>query len=209
MIGQKVILSLCDFTGNWSQPYADAGYEVIRIDLKHGQDVRSMLHLGRDVHGILMAPPCTHFSRAGACHWKSKGEAPVLEGLAIVDACLRAVAIYSPEWWVLENPIGRLQDYLGPPKWKFDPFQFGDPYTKRTWLWGHFTPPLPLWSKQAGEQVEPTWSAPGGVSPRDHDRRVLTKQSAKTANCFTLRTRATERSATPKGFSQAFFEANP
>src|SRR5690349_8707505 len=98
------ILSLCDYTGNWSRPYEEAGYEVIRVDVQHGQDARLLTHIGQPVHGILAAPPCTHFSKAGAHLWETKGEAAILEGLAIVDACLRAVAIYRPAFWALENP---------------------------------------------------------------------------------------------------------
>lgn len=137
----RTILSLCDHTGNWSRPYEEAGYPVIRIDLQDGQDVRLLKRIDEPIRGILAAPPCTHFSRAGAHLWASKGDAALIEGLALVDACLRAVVIYRPAWWALENPIGRLKDYLGPPHWRFDPCMFGDPWTKRTWLWGHFTPP--------------------------------------------------------------------
>jgi hypothetical protein len=36
----QLILSLCDRTGNWSGPYEEDGYEVVRVDLEHGQDVR-------------------------------------------------------------------------------------------------------------------------------------------------------------------------
>jgi hypothetical protein len=92
----RLILSLCDLSGNWSRPYAEAGYEVIAVDLARGQDVRLLRHLGRPVWGILAAPPCTHFARVGARFWEVKGEAALLEGLAVVDACLRAVAIYRP-----------------------------------------------------------------------------------------------------------------
>jgi hypothetical protein len=184
----KLILSLCDHTGNWSRPYEEAGYEVMRVDIQHGQDVRLLRHLGQPVHGILAAPPCTHFSRAGAWTWEAKGESAILEGLAVVDACLRAVAIYRPEWWALENPIGRLNDYLGPPAWRFDPCDFGDPWTKRTWLWGHFTPPCPLVSAQARRPTLPTM---GDVTTRKSGRDKA------------------GRSATPAGFSRAFFEANP
>lgn len=194
------ILSLCDFTGNWSRPYEEAGYEVIRIDLQHGQDVRLMAHVGQPIHGILAAPPCTHFSRAGAVHWKHKGDVELLEGLAVVDACLRMVAIYRPAWWVLENPIGRLKDYLGRPAWRFDPWQFGDPWTKRTWLWGHFTPPTPLFAPQARHSVKPVFRAVGGGS---QTRARLSGRGI--ALCRPTK----ERSATPPGFARAFFEANP
>jgi hypothetical protein len=183
----RAILSLCDITGNWSRPYEEAGYEVIRVDLQSGQDVRLLKHLGRPIHGILAAPPCTHFSRAGAWMWEAKGEAAILEGLAVVDACLRAVAIYRPAWWVLENPIGRLKDYLGDPSFRFDPCDFGDGWTKRTWLWGHFTPPMPLFSPQARRAVDPDM---GDLTTRLGSRN------------------RERRSATPEGFARAFFECN-
>ena len=182
-----LILSLCDYSGSWSRPYADAGYEVRRVDLKHGQDVRLIEHIGEPVHGILAAPPCDHFALSGARWWEGKGEQAILDGLAIVDACLRAVAIYRPTWWVLENPVGRLRRWLGPPAWSFDPCDFGDPYTKRTHLWGHFTPPVPLMSVQARRAVAPSLGSKMHTAVRDKARR----------------------SVTPAGFAQAFFEANP
>ncbi len=208
---KATILSICDYTGNWSRPYADAAYQVIRIDLQNGQDVRLMHHVGEPIHGILAAPPCTHFSRAGASHWKNKGDAELLEGMSVVDACLRMVAIYRPTWWVLENPIGRLQDYIGPPQWKFDPWQFGDPYTKRTWLWGHFTPPLPLFSTQARCEVEPEFRmvSAGSMTRAQLRERGITKQLPRDRTAWLGSRRKAERSATPHGFSKAFFEANP
>ncbi len=179
------VLSFCDHSGAWSKPYRDAGYDVRQVDLQHGQDVRLLKCIDSPVHGILCAPPCTHFARSGAQYWASKGDAALLEGLAVVDACLRAVVIYNPEWWVLENPIGRLQDYLGPPAFKFDPCDFGDPWTKRTWLWGNFAPPCLVTSPELV-----------AVTPTQGDRTTsLPKGNA--------------RSVTPSGFARAFYEANP
>lgn len=180
------ILSLCDYSGNWSKPYREAGYDVVQVDLQHGHDVRLMKYPGK-VHGILAAPPCTHFSRAGAHLWPKKGEAALIEGLALVDACLRFVSVCSPKWWVLENPIGRLKDYIGEPVYKFHPYEFGDAYTKRTWLWGDFTPPMkmPVEFELTGK--------PGG-------RDFTTKLSSSARN---------KRSETPLGFAYAFMRANP
>lgn len=183
------ILSLCDITGNWSRPYEEAGYEVIRVDLQAGQDVRLLKHLGRPIHGILAAPPCTVFCKASAWMWAAMDEAKVIDGLGVVDACLRAVAIYRPTWWVLENPSGRLKRYLGDPAFRFQPNQFGDPWLKHTCLWGHFTPPTPLFSPQARKVVTATM---GDVTTK--------KFGSGNKN---------GRAATPPGFSQAFFEANP
>ena len=36
----KTIISLCDYSGNWSKPYKDNGFEVIKVDLKFGDDIR-------------------------------------------------------------------------------------------------------------------------------------------------------------------------
>jgi hypothetical protein len=62
----QLILSLCDRTGNWSRPYEEDGYDVIRVDLEDGQDVRLLELPNRPVHGILAAPPCTVFAGSGA-----------------------------------------------------------------------------------------------------------------------------------------------
>ncbi len=189
-----VILSLCDHSGHWSRPYEKAGYPVVRVDLQEGQDIRLLRKLAVPVHGILAAPPCTHFARSGARWWAEKGDAAIFEGLALVDACLRAVAIYRPDWWCLENPIGRLQDYLGEPAFRCDPCDFGDPWTKRIWLWGHFTPPMPLFCPSAVPvAIEETG---GRAGSRDRTTRLGSRNRDK-------------RSATPEGFAQAFFEANP
>jgi hypothetical protein len=189
------ILSLCDYTGNWSRPYELAGYQVIRVDLANGVDVRTLEHIEQPIHGILAAPPCTHFSKSGAHLWERKGEAAILDGLSIVDACLRCVAIYRPSWWALENPAGRLKNWLGPAKWSFNPCDFGDAWTKRTYLWGDFTPPAPLFAPQARKAVAP---APMVGRPGCRDRTTLLGSRGQR-----------ERSATPEGFARAFYEANP
>lgn len=111
MNSSKTILSLCDYTGIWSEPYRTAGYNVVQVDLKHGGDVRLLHYIGK-VHGVICQPPCTHLAGSGARWWESKGEAALLEALSISDACLRFVALGSPYWWVLENPVGRLPDHI-------------------------------------------------------------------------------------------------
>lgn len=188
----KVILSLFDFTGSWSDPYRKAGYDVRQIDIKHGDDVRLFEHIGK-VHGVLAAPPCTVFAGSGARWWKDKDESgQTLDGLALVDAAMRIILAHDPAWWVLENPVGRLRRWLGPPNYTFDPCDHGDAYTKKTLLWGRFnlperSPVEPVMYERGGKRGSWMWATLGGSSER-------TK---------------TLRSATPEGFAQAFFEANP
>ena len=176
------ILSLCDYSGNWSSPYAGAGYKVMQIDLKLGQDIR-LLSPPANVHGILAAPPCTYFACSGN-RWKRSPE-EIAKGLSLVDACLRFVAICQPSWWVLENPIGTLHRYLGKPKFYFDPCDYGDPYTKKTALWGNFNIPKP-------KPVEPVLGSM--MNKRYGGKSEYTKE---------------QRSKTPLGFAHAFFRANP
>lgn len=177
-----MILDLCGGTGSWSAPYRAAGYEVLLVDLEQGQDVR-LLELPAYVHGILAAPPCTHFSASGARWWKAKGPTALLESLSVVDACLRIIHMTRPKWWALENPVGRLRRYLGPPTYTFNPCDHGDPYTKKTLLWGEFNLPkkTPVPPTEGSKMLR--------LSPSP-DRWKL-------------------RSATPPGFARAFFEANP
>lgn len=159
----RLILSLCDFSGNWSQPYIEAGYQVQRIDLQHGEDVRLLRKIGNTkVHGILAAPPCTAFAGSGARYWKKKDQSgETLAALSIVDACMRIIAVHQPVWWALENPKGRLAYYLGEPAFTFNPCDYGDAYTKRTLLWGRFTPPLPLFSGGHHNPIEPVRAKAG------------------------------------------------
>lgn len=173
-----VILDLCGGTGSWSRFYAEAGYPVAVIDLP--VDVRFLHHPG-PVHGILAAPPCTMFANSGA-RWP-RTEEQIRDALSIVDACLRLVVTCKPEWWALENPVGKLRRWLGPPAMYFDPCDYGDPYTKKTALWGEFTAPIKA-------PVEPITPNPIHFMSPGPDRARM-------------------RSITPAGFARAFFEANP
>ena len=145
-----MILSLCDQTHIWGGCYEPDNY-VCYVDLADGNDVRLLPHKRHRVRGIIMQPPCTEFAVSGARWWQGKGESALLEGLALVDACLRAVAIYRPDWWVLENPVGRLSQFLGPPAFTYNPTEYGEPWNKRTCLWGEFTMPQPYVNHPEGD----------------------------------------------------------
>jgi len=175
----KIILDLCGGTGAWSKPYADAGYDVRLIDLP--DDVR-MLEFDQkiNVYGVLAAPPCTVFSYARQ-RYGMPYEWELVCAMSIVDACLRAVVIYSPEWWALENPRNKVRRYLGPPRITFKQWWFGDGQEKPTCLWGDFNYP----KLNIGKRTKP---------PTFKTKR----QNADKKDAIT-----------PIGFAKAFFEANP
>ena len=184
MMNDRVILDLCGGSGAWSAPYASAGYDVRIVDpVRGGVDVRVLEKLPGPVRGVLCAPPCTHLSGSGARWWAGKGQEALLEAMSVVDACLRVVVVSRPVWWALENPVGRLRRFLGSPRLLFDPCDYGDPWTKKTLLWGNFSAP----AKARVEPVEGSKMHLMGPSPE----------------------RAALRSVTPSGFARAFFAANP
>lgn len=124
---RPTVLSLFDHSGRWAAPYADAGYNVECIDIKNGRDVQ-MIRADEfaNVVGILSAPPCTAFSGSGAQYWGQKdADGTTGQALALVDAVYRLVGVYKPAFWVLENPVGRLKHYIGPPQLWFNPCDFG------------------------------------------------------------------------------------
>jgi site-specific DNA-cytosine methylase len=185
-----VILSLFDYSGNWPSYYRQAGYDVYQVDIKHDIDILELTRqdLPDKVHGILAAPPCTDFASSGAQYWKQKDlDGRTEASLALVDKTLEIIDWCNPNWWALENPVGRLQKLrpqLGDP-WYFQPHWFGDAYTKKTGLWGKFNRELPR------NPVEPD------------PQSWLMKLGGKSERTKEL------RSMTPLGFAKSFFLANP
>ena len=189
------ILSLFDYTGNWSKPYRDAGYDVIQVDIKHGQNVYLIDPAEYPfIHGILAAPPCTDFAGSGARWWADKDEDDrMFESLYKTLSVIWYLKHRDGCWWCLENPVGRLNSMVpaladyGP--WYFQPCDYGDPYTKKTGLWGEFVAPLPLFVGEV-RAVEAVEGSRMHRLPPSSERAAL-------------------RSMTPPGFARAFFEVNP
>lgn len=195
----KVILDLCGGTGSWSKPYKDAGYEVRLITLPE-HDVCTY-HPPANVYGILAAPPCTMFSLART---RAKKERNFNEGMKTVKACLniiwkcRATPKYKKDgclqFWALENPMGFLRQFLGYPYFTFDPCDFGDPYTKKTDLWGFFNIPQ---------------KSPIKLSEDEKQRCKINNRKLPSISDITGSKQAARRAITPEGFAEAFFKANP
>jgi len=181
-----LILDLCGGSGSWSQPFADAGYCVINVTLP-AADVREYKPPPQ-VFGVLAAPPCNDFAVSGAQYWKQKDkDGRTLTSLEVVTHCLRIIAEAKPVFWAIENPVGRLKRWLGEPRMYFNPCDFGDPYTKKTCLWGNFRIPKEKPVKPVRVCKQGSW---------------IQKLGGKSAKTKYL------RSITPPGFAKAFFEAN-
>lgn len=198
---RKVVLSLFDRTGSWSQPWEDAGYQVWRFDIQNDAELGDVNNFsteffndwfgdfdGQDIYAILAACPCTDFASSGARHFAAKDEdGRTIASVKLVHKTLATIEYFKPAVWAVENPVGRIEKLGGLPPWRmsFNPSNLGDPYTKMTLLWGRFNGNLPI------APVEPTegskmWSKYGGSS-------LSTKNA---------------RSETPEGFAYSFFMAN-
>jgi hypothetical protein len=170
------------------------------------------------VHGILAAPPCTQFSISGARWWKSKPVSFLDDALDTVQSCLRIIRQSGCRWWALENPVGRLRKFIGDPSWSFQPWEFGDPWFKKTCIWGeHEIPEKRPCRKPDTEKGAKRWkvSLTNHLSPTptaEQIARLVQSGMIPSDWCHRLGpspARATLRSITPGGFARAFFEANP
>lgn len=198
---ERVVLSMFDLTGSWSKPWEEAGYQVYRFDIQDDPVVGDVNNFsteffsdwfgdfdGQDIYAILAACPCTDFAVSGARHFAAKDkDGRTVASVKLVHQTLAAIEYFKPAVWAIENPVGRIEKLGGLPPWRlsFDPNHLGDPYTKKTLLWGRFNGDLPI------APVEPT---EGSKMHSKYGGKSLATKNA--------------RSATPEGFAYGFFAAN-
>lgn len=225
----KTILHLCADTGSDSKPWADAGYNVIRVGKDIG--VENFTYTG-EVYGVFANPVCTEFSTA-----RKGGHARDPEvGMFLVNECLRIIKEVNPRFWVIENPArGVLKKYLGEPTFSYQPYQYGSPWSKHTSLWGKFNiPPIKYktWSDVPDEikikelYVRPTATYANGQTRKStgvpslafmHARKHLKyikefeafmEIANREGNARSNGADMEFRSLCSQKFAQAFFEAN-
>lgn len=213
---KKIILDLCGGTGAWSKPYQeDPDYEVYVLtlpdhDILNFKTIPSEVCYAmqeNNVYGILAAPPCTQFSIAR--NDKTANEPrDLIKGMKTVKQCLRYIEWCQDKkfrrgeglkFWALENPAsGYLDRFLGKPAMIFEPYEFGDPYTKKTALWGMFNEPIKTPVKPERGTMVKYASQFDDLKPVDEEYRKKLGVDSRTIR----------RSITPDGFAQAFYEAN-
>ena len=203
MNSHKIILHLCADIGSDSKPYRDAGYDVRCI----GKDIGVENYTPpENVYGIIANPVCTEFSIARGFH-KAGNYA---EGLFLVHECMNIIKQTNPKFWVIENPAsGRLKDFLGKPKFVYEPWQFGSPWTKKTALWGKFNVPHPRYT--AWGQVpknDRLYVRPGRPKPSMAFLHKSAISLIPEFSCFNVSDDMSFRSLCSQHFAKAFFEAN-
>ena len=193
-----MVVSLCDRTGNAVRPWAESGFECWCVDIQHSirreriegnihyvwGDVRSWVPPCR-VDFLMAFPPCTHVAVSGARDFKAKGLRMLTDALDIFNACMFAAG-WSGTPYLIENPVGVLSSHIRKPDYIFQPWQYGDNYSKATCLWtgNGFVMPPPTTVEKPVDCEQSIWR----MSPSD-DRADL-------------------RAVTPMGFARAVFESN-
>ena len=202
-----IVLSLCDRTGIMVKPWLDAGYSAITVDLQPARatihprrehiiaDVtkwRYPAHLQRPVIAFAF-PDCTHLAVSGARWMREKGLRALISSLQLVEAC-RVICEESGAPYMIENPVSTLSTYWREPDHAFNPCDYGDPYTKQTWLWvgGGFRMPEKI---APGDLFAPATI----VEPVLGSMIIALPERAD---------RADMRAITPPGFAAAVFQAN-
>ena len=134
---------------------------------------------------VFAIPPCTHVAVSGARDFRRKGNYMLRDALELFSACEQA-ATWSGAPYMIENPVGKFSDHMGKPDYSFQPWQYGDLWTKKTCLWtgGGFVMPEPLYAEPPAGVKPIIWTMP--PTPERGDLR----------------------SVTPPGFARAVFKAN-
>lgn len=211
----RTILHLCADTGSDTWPYQqDPAYEVIRVGSDIGVENYSP---DRPIWGVFANPVCTHFSAAKYGKAFGGGEhaeaSDPEEGMFLVRECQRIIAEAQPAgWWAIENPAtGTLRNHLGAPDFAYEPWWYGSPWTKRTGLWGNFTPPMPSYANWDDVPKLPLYARPGRRPSIAfmHKSAFQLIPEFRDSGMPTPTTDAEFRSIASQGFAKAFKLANP
>ncbi|AUR91061.1 S-adenosyl-L-methionine-dependent methyltransferase [Vibrio phage 1.154.O._10N.222.52.B12] len=135
------VLVACEESQAVCKAFRELGHEAYSNDIQECSGGHPEWHLQMDCFEaiksrkwdlIIAFPPCTHLSAAGAPSWKIKQEDGRQQ--AAIDFVLKIMES-DCDLIAIENPTGKLNTSWRKPDQIINPFQFGDPYKKRTCLW--------------------------------------------------------------------------
>jgi len=193
-------LDLFSGLGGFSQGFLDRGHEVVRYDvdpkfkdipnteLKDVFDLTSEDIKGYDV--ILASPDCTYLSIAN--HTPDKEYLAIAMQLAHHTNMIIQGA--DPEYYVIENPRGRMRKVLGIPTVTTAWGYWGTPYFKPTDLFGK-VPALDWSSRYTTPVAKAHWKnftkdKFSYLAPRSPSLRSLVPYSFSLALCIAIENKA-------------------
>jgi hypothetical protein len=142
-----IMLSCFDRSTIMARPWADAGYTCYCVDVQHppgesreghiikvGVDVRDWLPPREPLAFAAFFPPCTDVAVSGARWFKDKGLGALVNALQLFDWSVK-MAEWSGCPYMIENPVSTVSTYWRKPDYTFHPYEYGDPWAKKTCLW--------------------------------------------------------------------------
>jgi len=230
-----IVLSLYDFTGEALRPWAEAGYTCYAFDIQHDRYVEgyqeygtgSISYLHADLHKqatldwiksvfsdkpvvfAMAFPVCTDMAVSGAAWFKKKAEA---------DPDFQTKAVNYAKWcgelfdalgvpYFIENPISVLATKWRKPDHKFHPYEYGgyipdDQAEHPRW-------PEYIAARDAYPKKTCLWTGGGFAIPDHRPVDVVGGYSTQHLKLGGKSQRTKDiRSATPRGFAIAVYEAN-
>jgi len=141
------ILVACEKSGTVREAFRRQGHDAWSCDIDPALDdqthhiVGDAIEVSRAGSWELMVahPPCTYITYASTVHWKKPRwkdhqQAALVFFFLLMKAPIERIAI--------ENPRGLPYKLIRKPDDIIEPYEFGDPYSKRTYLWLKNLPPL-------------------------------------------------------------------
>lgn len=186
------ILVACEESQRVCNAFRKKGHEAWSCDIIPTSGDHPEWHIQGDVieqlnnkwDMIIAFPPCTYFTTAGACRMYQKDECGISHlNLDRYKKMLKMrdlfYAIYNAQCdkIVIENPTPMKIAELPPHSQVIQPWQYGEPWTKRTLLWVKGVPLL-----KPTDIVEPimgSWVSSGSDYRRKGKGNVFGKSSAK------------------------------
>ena len=177
------VLCACEESQAVTRELRRLGHEAYSCDLLPTSGRHDEWHIQADAlevakmawDMVLAFPPCTHLSASGAAWFEEKrrdGRQQMGVGFFLAFTALDHVPRVA-----IENPVGIMSKLYRKPDQIIQPWQFGDPYEKRTCLWLKGLPKLeptnvvePEKRVEVGEsgRTMPAWYADAWyLSPRD------------------------------------------
>ena len=235
VINMSIVISLYDYTGVAVVPWAKAGHICYCYDIQHNgaksesfEGGGSIHYMNADLHHwrTLMKiyydfkdkdvvfgmgfPVCTDLAVSGAAWFKSKAEKdPFFQKTATRHAkwCSRLFTSLSIPFYI-ENPVSRLATLWRKPDHMFHPYEYGG-YIKSGEevhpLYPDYIAPSDAYSKKTCLWTGNSFKMPE-KAPVDCENYGSSTQHAKLGG-KSLKTKNI-RSATPRGFAEAVYQAN-
>lgn len=193
------ILVACEESGRVCAAFREKGHQAYSCDIKPTSGENPQWHIQGNVLDyinegwdmLIGFPPCTYFSKMNFLNYYRNGKFNEKR----FEKAQEYVELFNKLWNApikkicLENPrpMNLFKELLPKPSMKLQPYEFGENYSKETFLWLKNLPPL-----------IPT------LLNMEHEPLITTKNSLKLAK--TIEEQSTIRSKTPISIAKAMAE---